>query len=497
MNLNRYLPWLGVGVIVAVLAMGAISETFLKPLIMLTVMALMAVLISKPQFLLIITTLLMSSELTFDFLPQQVSFYMVTGTMFFISVAMGAVLHRRVSFSRDEKKLMFWLCGLLVVLAVTALIRGTGLKIFGSEKWGGRPYILLVFSSLFLFFSLFVKLNPAQCKRLLYGFCLAGLFPSIAAIALHYGGTNILTQFVGLDDDAANFVRGLAGSSDPLFRLQVANVGATYLFLLMWLVLYSKGLMGHVAMALCGITGVILTGISGHRISLVYGVILSVAFFVTDRRVTLFRRLFNWYSLLSVGTLAAMVMFSSYFPYTFQRSMAWLPFVNVAADARFDVEVTSEWRVEVWRRVFEVVPQYLMLGKGFAFSSDEILSYINWTMNDYNFVLTSHNYHNGMVHVLIDLGLPGLFFAVGLIVLVLRVHYPLLSCNWANSMLSYFHRVILSGFIAQVAVYLVIGGGVTTFVTLFFMTAMLEQLRKAGVAVEPPVGGGAEPGIVK
>lgn len=479
MNLNRYLPWIGFIVIAGSVVVGAAAGMFLKPLVMLCAAALVAVLLPRPRLLLILTVCLMSSELTMQFMPGQTSLYMAAGTLFCLSAALGSFSGDRLPISADEKRIFRWVAGFALVLVVTAALRGSGLRLLGSDMWGGRPYVLLLFSAAVLIFSLRINLSALQCKRMLYGFCLAGLFPSLAAIALHYGGTDVLCQFVGQGDETTKMLSGMAGDIDPMFRLQIANVGATYMFLLMWLVLYQGGVLGRGAMLVCGLVGVVLTGISGHRISLLYGVVLSMVYILLDLRIPLFKRLVNWYTLSFVSVLAALVIISPHLPFTFQRSITWLPFVDVTADTRFDTDVTSAWRVEVWKRAFEDAPQYLLLGKGFAFSREEMLSYIRWSMNDYSFVLTSHNYHNGLVQILIDLGLPGLFFALGFVGVVLKVHWPYLTRGWGNPMLGHFHRVMLAGFIAQVIVYVFVGGGVSSFVILFFWTTMMEQVRKS------------------
>ena len=39
-------------------------------------------------------------------------------------------------------------------------------------------------------------------------------------------------------------------------------------------------------------------------------------------------------------------------------------------DARLDAEGSTEWRLDMWKALLPEVPQYLLLGKGFAFSAE-------------------------------------------------------------------------------------------------------------------------------
>ncbi|MFO7534540.1 MAG: hypothetical protein R6X19_02465 [Kiritimatiellia bacterium] len=461
---------------------GGASGAIFKALYVLVGGTVLAVMVARPNFLLMATVILLASEFRLDFLPYQTGLYVMIGAVFCCSAVAEKILTRGQPVSGDEKKIIFWALGFALVLIVTAGIRGSGLRLLGSYKWGGRPYVLLLFAIAVLFQSLAVKLTGLQCKRMLYGFCLAGLFPSVAAIAIRYGGFDLLTRFVIQSDELLKSAPGLAGEVDPRYRLQIANVGATYMFLLMWLLVYLKGLRGRLLMGGVGVAGLLLTGISGHRISLLYGVVLSTAFILLNVRASLFSRLVNGYTALLTLTLSVLVMVSSQLPVMYQRSLSWLPFVDVSANAQIDAAVTSQWRIMVWKRAFEELPQYLLIGKGFAFSRDEMFSYVNWTMNDYSYVLSVHNYHNGLVHILVDLGLPGILFALGFVAVVYKKHYRLLSANWNSPMLCHFHRVMLAGFAAQVVVYLVVGGNVMTMLTLFFWTIMLMQLARADAA---------------
>lgn len=485
MRANKLLPWIGVAVIWGTVIFGGVSGTFLSPLYSLCGAVLLALLVTQPRFLLMLTAILMAGEFTLPNLPSPMSLYLLTGLLFCVSVILERFLHRGENMTTVERRIMYWVMGFAFVLIVTAGIRGSGLKLLGNDKWGGRPYVLLLFASAILIQSMYVKLTKVQCKRMIMGMCIAGLFPTLAAVATCYGGTDILSQFVIQTDEYLKFKTGMTGNMEPGFRLQMAHASATYMFLLMWMVMYLGGLRSRIAMGICALAGIFLAGASGNRLALLYGVVLCISFIILNTRTSLAARLLNRYTLLLAITLTMLVLFSTELPLVFQRSISLIPFANVAPDIQMDASTTSLWRIEVWKLALKELPHYLLLGKGFAFHSEDVLSYVNWSMSDYSYVVASHNYHNGVVHILIDLGLPGMLFSAGFIIFVFRSHYRLLSARWNNSMLCHFHHVVLASFMTQVIVHLMVGGDATSFVFLLFLTIILTQLVRADAALNP------------
>jgi hypothetical protein len=96
-----------------------------------------------------------------------------------------------------------------------------------------------------------------------------------------------------------------------------------------------------------------------------------------------------------------------YLPLTFQRILSILPFANVSWEAKLAASSTISWRLEVWKPLrWTRCRDYLMVGKGFAFSAQDVMTLTarRLYMNDIDYVLASRNYHNGMLHTLLDLG---------------------------------------------------------------------------------------------
>lgn len=67
-----------------------------------------------------------------------------------------------------------------------------------AKSWGNdpHPHPLPFRASAVLVQSLFVRLTLAQCKRMIIGFCMAGLFPTFATFVAHFKGTDLLTRFL-------------------------------------------------------------------------------------------------------------------------------------------------------------------------------------------------------------------------------------------------------------------------------------------------------------
>src|ERR1019366_7121502 len=76
------------------------------------------------------------------------------------------------------------------------------------------------------------------------------------------------------------------------------------------------------------------------------------------------------FGLLGGGGLV--VLFAPHMPYSVQRSLAVVPFIPIDPLARIDAEASTEWRIQMWRDVALEIPQFLIVGKCYAFSQKEL-----------------------------------------------------------------------------------------------------------------------------
>src|SRR5207244_97177 len=71
-------------------------------------------------------------------------------------------------------------------------------------------------------------------------------------------------------------------------------------------------------------------------------------------------------ALTAILTLSILLPFASTLPSSAQRSLSFIPFIQIDAGARRDAESSLDWRLRMWSVLRPEVPKYLWIGKGFA-----------------------------------------------------------------------------------------------------------------------------------
>jgi hypothetical protein len=118
-------------------------------------------------------------------------------------------------------------------------------------------------------------------------------------------------------------------------------------------------------------------------------------------------------------------------PYTFQRSLSFLP-LDIDPAARADAQGSLEWRYKMWHDLWPQVPQYLLLGKGYALTADDFTMMGNGALANKaeaemdaseGSLAVSGDYHNGPLSTLIPFGIWGGITMLWFMLAGLRVMY--------------------------------------------------------------------------
>jgi hypothetical protein len=112
---------------------------------------------------------------------------------------------------------------------------------------------------------------------------------------------------------------------------------------------------------------------------------------------------------------ASLVAVVPHLPWTFQRSLAWLPIHNIDPQAKANAEASSQWRVDMWKALWPQVPEHLLLGKGYSFSKDTYDKYMGATatftdsgIDPANGALAlANDFHSGPLSLLLPFGIWG------------------------------------------------------------------------------------------
>jgi hypothetical protein len=401
-----------------------------------------------------------------------------------------AVLERILSSERRfiSAPVMVW--PLLFIAAMTymtaKLTGGINLHATGGDVGGGRKY-LNVFIGVAAFFALTSRVIPAN-RRNLY-------------LVLFF-----LPSMLGLISDMFTFLPSPLNKINLLFPPTMAlnqevEIGTTRLVsfsfaigTIMVFMLVKFGLRGifspqHPWRALFFVASFVLTLFGGFRSALASSIMtLSMLFFLERMHRT---RLLLVVILGGVLGLTVVATFSDSLPYTFQRSMSFLPF-KWRTDVLVDAQGSSEWRFKIWRATWPKVPEYLLLGKGFGLSKEDYDMIGGGTFAQFQQsridasddpLAISSDFHSGPLTTLIPFGIwgaIGITWLMGAATFVMYRNY-----KYGDPALQTFNTYMFVLCVTSVISFLFIFGGFTDDVTNFAKFAGFSIAMNGGIARRP------------
>jgi hypothetical protein len=371
---------------------------------------------------------------------------------------------------------------LLAVTIVTAkLTGGIGLHSLGNNVAGGKHYVTLIGGILAYFALTALRIPPKQVSLYIGGFFLAG-FSDVIGDLLPYLPSSLHFIFAffpvnGYDLDSQMGLSALA------FHARYAGMGSLGVagFLFMLSRYGARGLLlsdKPWRIFLFGLFAVcVLFG--GFRSSVILcGLIFAIQFFMERLHRTRIMPVFIFIGLIAVALL---IPFANKLPYTFQRSLAFLP-LKIIPSARLDAEASEDWRLEIWRDTLPKVPQYLLLGKGYAISQAELAISSNQNfayISTAEAVSISGNYHSGPLSVLMPFGIWG---AIGLIwfwFASIRVLYA--NLRYGDPAFQIINTFLFAYFVAKVLSFLVIFGALEGDMAAFAVLIGLSISINGGI----------------
>jgi hypothetical protein len=361
------------------------------------------------------------------FIKGQPVFWLVM-----VALSLGMSLLERAMSSQKRfirmPQITWPLICMIGVLFLTAKLNGgMGLHAFRSEVYGGKKYIFVVMSILSYFALTAQRIPPERANLYVTLFLLGGV-----------------TQFIGdLYPVTPSFLHFIFWMFPPtssnvyMFEVGVTRLSGTS---------FAASAFVYWLMARYGLRGIFLSGklwrpvlfavvsmmifLGGFRTVIIsYLAIFGLLFFLEGLHRT---RALLVFMMAGMLVAVAIIPLAPHLPFTFQRALAFLP-LNLSEEARMSAEDSSNWRYEMWKALLPQVPQYLLLGKGYAI-----------TMEDYEFMgydsafhtvdpgqqalALSGDYHSGPLSVVLPLGIWGVIAFLWLMLASLRVMY----CNFRH-----------------------------------------------------------------
>jgi hypothetical protein len=300
-----------------------------------------------------------------------------------------------------------------MVVITAELTGGIGLKALGGPVSGGKKYVEL-FIGLASFFAITSRVIPKHQRNLYVAFFflsgvlqfVSDLFPFLPS-PLNY--INLLIPPSGMAANADGVTFGLtrlgsfAASAGVVANFMLAKYGLTGIF-------RADRPLRFLSFFLL----MVLTFLGGFRIVLVAYLMMGFWLFFFEG---LYRTRLSLVLVMgAVLGAALLVPFAQKLPFTFQRALTVLPFLKLDPLAVADAEGSKKWREEIWADTWPKVPQYLLLGKGFALTAQDFTMMGSEVFaNDFNAKMDrsesalaiSSDFHNGPLSTLIPFGIWG------------------------------------------------------------------------------------------
>lgn len=299
---------------------------------------------------------------------------------------------------------------MILIVIFTATWRGWGLKMLDSKLWGGMQYVSLIASLLFYIYSTHVTVSQINLKRTLGWFFLVSLVPAAASLSVQFlPGANWIRSFIEIGDQAEQQWQASEVTRWTFMQYPAVWIGAAGLFL------YDRHSRITPMVLLAAALSFVMLGLSGHRTVVVLLGLTVLVYMTIRQRTASFPQFLKFAGLLAL-LLTALYFFAGNLPLSFQRPFAWLPGIGITHEAGESAAVTSQWRIELWRQLLPMLPDYLWIGRGLAYVTTEanaaaVLASDRATQ--YVYFAAIHNYHNGPLWLVLDLGLAG--FVAGLV----------------------------------------------------------------------------------
>jgi hypothetical protein len=420
-----------------------------------------------------------NSSLLLFFLPGKPQVWMGLAAVSFAISLLQYTLNRKMRFLHAPT-VMWPLLLLTAVILVTARFSGgLGVRIFGGDVYGGKRYFVVLAAVVGYFAIINRRIPPERAGLYVALFFLGaatlaiGDLPAVLPPSMRF----LFVFFPVSSLDAFADQNSVIAQTDLIWR--GGGVGALGIAFFCAL-LARYGIRGVLDMSkpwrLAAFGFFILLSVAtGFRSTVVIFLLtLAVLFFLERLHRTWLLLPAILLSLAGGGVLG---LFAERLPLSFQRSLAVLPFIHLDPMVEMSAQSSTGWRLEMWHEVIPQIPQYLLLGKGYAFSANE-----QWQIGGANLEATElvGDYHNGPLSVLLPFGMFGAIAFIWLLVAGVRVLYH--NYKFGDPAYQNINTFLFGYFIAKVIFFLAVFGSLHGDLPMFLGLLGLSISLNGGVA---------------
>lgn len=459
------------------------EESFLVVAVVCLVLAGMFFII-QPSLLAASVVILVSSGLTLPQLQGKLNLFHLAALMLvgFVVIRYAFDQSQRITFSTAHG----WLLCFGSVILATMFFRGAGLRVLGDEKWGGMFYVQLFICMSLIFVLPRVTLPPGMWRPTLVLSGMMTFLPVVAGLAA-MGGASAILMFIQADAQTSEQATQLGVENTSYVTRYFALGPASFaLFTILLYFVPVKDFFGKRAVVVIPVVAICLAmaGLSGFRSSLLNIVLTTIVVFWLTKSFSPGR---CFVALGVAGIFYAIALsFSTSFPLPVQRMLSILPGVTVDSVAEQDATSTAAWRLNLWQRGIESIPDYWLVGKGYAFSSSEMFAAHDPRLGLFDptdWAVVTSAYHQGLLSLVIGLGVMGLITGMATYFLFVKRHMKFLKDDWVSEPLRVCHLVTTAVFLADFVRFILIYGDVqVSFPRVFILVAILEAMWATNLA---------------
>jgi hypothetical protein len=371
------------------------------------------------------------------------------------------------------------ICLIGVVLITAKMTGGIGLKAFGSDVYGGKKYVFLIVGIL-SYFAITARPIPSQKANLyialfflggtlnfikdLYPFSPGFLHPVFWAIPPTYFGTSDIEL-------GTTRLTGTAWAATAVINALMARYGMRGIFL-------GDKLWRPIVFFL----SLVLIFFGGFRSALVItGATVLLQFFLEGMHRT---KLMPFFILFVIAGILTIIPLGAKLPYTFQRTLAFVPesIVHLDSGAREEAQGSLDWRLDMWQALLPQIPKHLLLGKGYAITMEDWASMgpgtaIQSVDAGSQALALSSDYHSGPLSVILPFGIWGTiaflwFLAASISILYNNYRYGDPALKTANTLLFTYYVVSTLDFFF---IFGDLANGMATFAGMLGLSVALNR----------------------
>lgn len=409
-----------------------------------------------------------NAAIIFWFLPGQPNLVFLMSIAGFGVAVLNRCMTDKARFNHDRLLTVAVMAFVIVVIVTAYANGGIGMRAAGSDTYGGKKY-LFIFGAAMGYFALVSRAAPLHRAKLYCAIFLLTELTALLSYLIYAAGPGAYVLFAFFPPEMMG-LQGLEGMGrGGMIRwagLSSAGAACCY-FLLMWLGI--RGLL-NIHRPWRGAAFLFFIAVSlygGFRsILLLIAMTFAIQFFLERLHRTRFLPILAG---VCVALAAIALPFVKSMPLSVQRTLSVLPVVEVDPVAEADARESTEWRVDMWKRLWPMIPEYFWKGKGYNIDPVD-LYFANegvrrGTMRNFEPALVAGNYHSGGLSVMIVFGIFGMIAFV--LILAASIRVLLRNYRRKDPRLHTINTFLLAYFIARTVSFFLVFGEVASDIFTF------------------------------